>query len=77
MLSKVAVPLGTKDFLPYLTQIDPGTEVLYGVFIGADEIAYFTQAHTVGLHKRMKMYSEPVKQSPARRFARAEDRLSG
>ncbi len=57
VLSKVAVPLGTKDFLPYLTQIDPTTEVLYGVFIGADEIAYFTQTHTMGLHKRMKMYS--------------------
>jgi branched-chain amino acid transport system substrate-binding protein len=57
VLSKVAVPLGTKDFLPYLTQIDPTTEVLYGVFIGADEIAYFTQANTMGLHARMKMYS--------------------
>jgi branched-chain amino acid transport system substrate-binding protein len=57
VLSKVAVPIGTKDFLPYLTQIDPGTEVLYGVFIGADEIAYFTQANTMGLHKKMKMYS--------------------
>jgi branched-chain amino acid transport system substrate-binding protein len=57
VLSKVAVPLGTKDFLPYLTQIDPATEVLYGVFIGADEIAYFTQANTMGLHARMKMYS--------------------
>lgn len=57
VLSKVAVPIGTKDFLPYLTQIDPATEVLYGVFIGADEVAYFTQANTMGLHKKMKMYS--------------------
>ncbi len=57
VLSKVAVPIGSKDFLPYLTQIDPATEVLYGVFIGADEVAYFTQANTMGFHKRMKMYS--------------------
>jgi len=57
VLSKVAVPIGTKDYLPYLTQIDPATEVLYGVFIGADEVAYFTQANTMGLHKKMKMYS--------------------
>lgn len=57
VLGKIAVPIGTKDFLPYLTQIDPATEVLYGVFIGADEVAYFTQAHTMGFHKKMKMYS--------------------
>ena len=40
-----------------MTQIDPATEVLYPVFIGPDEIAFFTQASTMGLHKRMNIYS--------------------
>lgn len=57
VLGKIPVPIGSKDFLPYLTQVDPATEVMYGVFIGADEVAYFTQAQTMGLHTKMKMYS--------------------
>jgi len=57
VLSEIPVPLGTKDFLPYLTQVDRRTEVMYPAFIGADEIAFFSQAETMGLHKRMQFYS--------------------
>src|SRR4051794_36458423 len=57
VLNSIAVPLDTKDFVPYLTQIPENTEVLLPAFIGSLSVAFYTQAKTMGLDKRMKMFS--------------------
>lgn len=57
VLSSIAVPLDTKDFVPYLAQIPADTEVLLPAFIGSLSVAFYTQAKTAGLDKKMKMYS--------------------
>ncbi len=57
VLTSIAVPIDTKDFLPYLAQIPADTEVLLPVFIGALSIAFYTQAKNMGLDKKMKMIS--------------------
>ena len=57
ILSSIAVPLDTKDFVPYLTQISADTEVLLPAFIGSLSLGFYTQAKNMGLDKKMKMYS--------------------
>lgn len=57
VLASIPVPLDTKDFVPYLAQIPPDTEVLLPAFIGSLSVAFYTQAKTMGLDKKMKMYS--------------------
>src|SRR5215467_7395661 len=57
VLGSIPVPLDTKDFVPYLAQIPGDSEVLLPAFIGSLSIAFYTQAKTMGLDKRMKMYS--------------------
>jgi branched-chain amino acid transport system substrate-binding protein len=57
VLSSIAVPLDTKDFVPYLAQIPGDTQVLLPAFIGSLSVAFYTQAKTMGLDKKMKMYS--------------------
>jgi branched-chain amino acid transport system substrate-binding protein len=57
VLSSIAVPLDTKDFVPYLAQIPADTEVLLPAFIGSLSVAFYTQAKSMGLDKKMKMYS--------------------
>ncbi len=57
VLGSVAVPLDTKDFVPYLAQIPGDSEVLLPAFIGSLSVAFYTQAKTMGLDKKMKMYS--------------------
>jgi len=57
VLKSVAVPLDTKDFVPYLAQIPAETEVLLPAFIGSLSVAFYTQAKSMGLDKKMKMIS--------------------
>ena len=57
VLKTIAVPLDTKDFVPYLAQIPDTTEVVLPAFIGALSVAFYTQAKTMGLEKRVKMFS--------------------
>ena len=57
VLKTIAVPLDTKDFVPYLAQIPDNTEVVLPAFIGALSVAFYTQAKTMGLEKRVKMFS--------------------
>ncbi|WID99923.1 ABC transporter substrate-binding protein (plasmid) [Bosea vestrisii] len=53
----VFVPLDAKDLVPYLAKIPQETEVLFSVFFGAQSVAFYTQAKSMGLEKTMKMYS--------------------
>jgi branched-chain amino acid transport system substrate-binding protein len=53
----IAVPLGTKDLVPYLAKIPEETEVLFSVFFGALSVAFYTQSKTMRLDEKMKMYS--------------------
>lgn len=53
----IPVPLDAKDLVPYLTQIKDDTQVLFSIFFGALSVAFYTQAKTMGINKRMKMYS--------------------
>lgn len=57
ILSSIAVPLDTKDFVPYLAQISADTEVLLPAFIGSLSLGFYTQAKSMGLDKKMKMFS--------------------
>jgi branched-chain amino acid transport system substrate-binding protein len=57
VLVSIPVPLDTKDFVPYLAQIPGDTQVLLPAFIGSLSVAFYTQAKTMGLDKKMKMYS--------------------
>lgn len=57
VLEKIAVPEGTKDYIPYLTKIPPETELLYTIFYGADAAAFFIQTQELGLAKRLKRYT--------------------
>src|SRR3954471_16794036 len=57
VLNSIAVPLDTKDFVPYLAQIPENTEVLLPAFIGSLSVAFYTQAKTRGLEKKMKIFS--------------------
>jgi branched-chain amino acid transport system substrate-binding protein len=57
VLASIPVPLDTKDFVPYLAQIPGDSEVLLPAFIGSLSVAFYTQAKTMGLEKKMKMYS--------------------
>ena len=56
VLTRLPVPLDTKDFVPYLAQIPADTEVLLPAFIGSLSVAFYTQAKAMGLDKKMKMY---------------------
>jgi branched-chain amino acid transport system substrate-binding protein len=57
VLNSIAVPLDTKDFVPYLAQISADTEVLLPAFIGSLSLGFYTQAKSMGLDKKMKMFS--------------------
>jgi branched-chain amino acid transport system substrate-binding protein len=57
VLKTIPVPLDTKDFVPYIAQIPDNTEVVLPAFIGALSVAFYTQAKTMGLDKRVKMFS--------------------
>lgn len=53
----IFVPLDAKDLVPYLAKIPQETEVLFSVFFGAQSVAFYTQAKSMGLEKTMRMYS--------------------
>ncbi len=57
VLNSIPVPLDSKDFVPYLAQIPADTEVLLPAFIGSLSVAFYTQAKSMGLDKKMKMFS--------------------
>lgn len=57
LLKSIPVPLDTKDFVPYIAQIPDETEVLLPAFIGALSVAFYTQAKTMGMDKKVKMFS--------------------
>lgn len=57
ILNSIAVPVDTKDFVPYLAQISADTEVLLPAFIGSLSVGFYTQAKSMGLDKKMKMFS--------------------
>lgn len=57
VLKTIPVPLDTKDFVPYLAQIPDDTQVVLPAFIGALSVAFYTQSKTMGLDKRVKMFS--------------------
>jgi branched-chain amino acid transport system substrate-binding protein len=57
VLTSIPVPLDTKDFVPYLAQIPAESEVVLPAFIGSLSVAFYTQAKTMGLEKRVKMFS--------------------
>ncbi|MCG8558357.1 MAG: ABC transporter substrate-binding protein [Hyphomicrobiales bacterium] len=53
----IAVPLGTRDIVPYLAKIPEETEVLFSVFFGALSVAFYTQMKSMKLDEKMKQYS--------------------
>ena len=57
VLTSIPVPLDTKDFVPYLAQIPADSQVVLPAFIGSLSVAFYTQAKTMGLDKKMKMFS--------------------
>src|SRR5712672_3594341 len=57
VINAIPVPLDAKDFVPYLAQISADTEVLLPAFIGSLSVAFYTQAKSMGLDKKMKMIS--------------------
>ncbi|HEY9529869.1 MAG TPA: ABC transporter substrate-binding protein [Burkholderiales bacterium] len=72
VLKTIAVPLDTKDFVPYIAQIPDNTQVVLPAFIGALSVAFYTQAKTMGIEKNVKMFS-----SSASIEAIAPDDLNG
>ena len=64
VLKTIAVPLDTKDFVPYIAQI-PGNSGggALPAFIGALSVAFYMQARTMGVEKNVKV-------SPLRRASR-------
>ncbi|MGO8917831.1 MAG: ABC transporter substrate-binding protein [Stellaceae bacterium] len=57
VLTSIPVPLDTKDFVPYLAQIPSDSQVVLPAFIGSLSVAFYTQAKTMGLDKKAKMFS--------------------
>jgi branched-chain amino acid transport system substrate-binding protein len=57
VLISIPVPLDTKDFVPYLAQIPTATEVVLPAFIGSLSVAFYTQARSMGLEKKVRMFS--------------------
>jgi len=59
VLTKIPVPLDTKDFVPYLAQVPDDTEVLLPAFIGPLAVAFYTQSRSMGFDKKnIKMFSQ-------------------
>src|SRR5215813_4792166 len=57
VLAGIPVPLDTKDFVPYLAQIPGDSTVVLPAFIGSLSVAFYTQAKSMGLDKKVKMFS--------------------
>ena len=57
VVGNIPVPLDAKDFVPYLTQIPGETQVVFSIFFGSMSVAFYTQSSSMGIGKKMKMYS--------------------
>ena len=57
VVGNIAVPLDAKDFVPYLTQIPGDTQVVFSIFFGSLSVAFYTQAKSMGISNKAKMYS--------------------
>ena len=57
VLASIPVPLDTKDFVPYVAQIPGDSQAVLPAFIGSLSVAFYTQAKTMGLDKKAKMFS--------------------
>ena len=57
VVGNIPVPLDAKDFVPYLTQIPAETQVVFSIFFGSLSVAFYTQSQSMGIGKKMKMYS--------------------
>ncbi len=53
VLETIFIPLETTDFLPFLSQVDPRTEVLFHVFPGVNAFRFLTAASELGLLESM------------------------
>ncbi|MFA6126593.1 MAG: ABC transporter substrate-binding protein [Bacteroidales bacterium] len=51
IVEKIRIPVGTKDFIPYLTKIPKETEALYFIFFGADATGFVQQLYEFGYRK--------------------------
>jgi len=48
ILTAMAIPAGTKDFVPFVSKIPRDTEAIYYVFFGADTLGFLQQLHEIG-----------------------------
>ncbi len=56
VLDTIFIPLDTVDFVPFLSQVNPDTEVLFHVFPGANALRFLTTAGELGLLERVKVF---------------------
>jgi len=56
VLQTIFIPMETTDFLPYLSQVSPQTEVLFHVFPGANALRFLSTASDLGLPQRMNLF---------------------
>lgn len=60
ILEKIAVPMGTKDFVPYLTKVPKETEGIYYLMVGpAESSGMNMQMHELGLTEKPRLTSIP------------------
>ncbi len=55
VLQSILVPFPTMDFAPYISKIDPGAEVVYAEFSGADAVRLIKQYKSYGMWKKMPL----------------------
>lgn len=48
ILEAMAIPQGTKDFVPFVSKIPGDTEAIYYIFFGADTLGFLQQLHEIG-----------------------------
>lgn len=48
VLGEIVIPVGTRDFFPYLARISGDTEGIYWTMAGGDTLAYMLQLHELG-----------------------------
>jgi len=48
IVTAMAIPQGTKDFVPFVSKIPGDTEAIYYVFFGADTLGFLQQLHEIG-----------------------------
>ncbi|OGF53681.1 MAG: hypothetical protein A2Z21_01315 [Candidatus Fraserbacteria bacterium RBG_16_55_9] len=56
VLDTIFIPLTTTDFVPFLTKVNPDTEVLFHVFPGANALRFLTAASDLGILQKMKVF---------------------